>query len=433
VRRPIRFVAVAGVFLASSSASANGRFPQANQLVVDPADPTHVVVRTTFGLVQTSDAAKSWGWVCERAIGYSGGVAYDPPIAVTKTGAIWAGVLEGLTTTRDRGCTFALFGAPFEGETVVDVSIEAKNGNRGVVLTSTGLSGSGGTFRTFVAETVDDGKSFSRLPADLPTDFSAETIDVAPSNPQRIYVSGRFGAPGKPWIGSVLRSDDRGKSWTRLDLDLLGTRAPYIGAIDPDDDARVYLRLDGDTIDRLVVSVDAGKTWREIATLSGNMSGFALDPTGKRLAIGGPTDGVWVGTNDGKLEKRSNVGALCLTWTSTALYACAMETIDGFSAARSDDEGRTFSPIFRFAALEPLACASTSSTAITCKDYWPGVKGTLPSDAGVDASDAALAREAGELGGTASDVGCRTTNGRSGSVSVWSALAAVAWLRRRRR
>ena len=53
-------------------ALANGRFPAAGQIAVDPSDPSHLVVRTTYGLTVTNDHGAHWSWVCEAAVGYSG-------------------------------------------------------------------------------------------------------------------------------------------------------------------------------------------------------------------------------------------------------------------------------------------------------------------------------------------------------------------------
>src|SRR5262245_66324806 len=50
------FVAVVGL---TSQARANGRFPAAGQVVVDPGDKQHIVLRTTYGILQTTDGGKN--------------------------------------------------------------------------------------------------------------------------------------------------------------------------------------------------------------------------------------------------------------------------------------------------------------------------------------------------------------------------------------
>src|SRR5258706_6849694 len=73
--------------LAGRTAQANGRYPLANQLVVDPGAPDHLVARTTFGLLSSHDTGKSWTWICEDALGALDN-SEDPAIAVTADGSI---------------------------------------------------------------------------------------------------------------------------------------------------------------------------------------------------------------------------------------------------------------------------------------------------------------------------------------------------------
>jgi hypothetical protein len=53
-------VSAAGVLAFSLSAQANGRFPSAGHVEVDPADPAHIVLRATYGLVVTRDGGSRW-------------------------------------------------------------------------------------------------------------------------------------------------------------------------------------------------------------------------------------------------------------------------------------------------------------------------------------------------------------------------------------
>ena len=58
------------VLLAPELAHANGAFPSVSQLVSDPADGDHLVLRTTFGLLVTRDRGGTWDWLCEAGAGY---------------------------------------------------------------------------------------------------------------------------------------------------------------------------------------------------------------------------------------------------------------------------------------------------------------------------------------------------------------------------
>ncbi|MBL8611026.1 MAG: hypothetical protein JNL38_27030, partial [Myxococcales bacterium] len=78
----------------SRPAAANGRFPRAQTILAAPgSDGTVLYLRATFGLLVSRDAGKTWRWVCEEAMGFSG--TWDPPVAVTKGGRIWVGLEKG--------------------------------------------------------------------------------------------------------------------------------------------------------------------------------------------------------------------------------------------------------------------------------------------------------------------------------------------------
>src|SRR5262249_10170662 len=72
--------ALTGIVALPEEAHANGRFPSAEQLVVDPGDPNHIAVQVTYGFIHTVDAGRTWTWTCEDAAQYGGEL--DPPIAL---------------------------------------------------------------------------------------------------------------------------------------------------------------------------------------------------------------------------------------------------------------------------------------------------------------------------------------------------------------
>ena len=47
-------------FVLPLTAAANGRMPGANDVMFDPNDPQHLVLRATFGVVQSFDGGKTW-------------------------------------------------------------------------------------------------------------------------------------------------------------------------------------------------------------------------------------------------------------------------------------------------------------------------------------------------------------------------------------
>jgi MYXO-CTERM domain-containing protein len=429
-------VAVALSLSFASVASANGRFPYANQLVVDPSDNKHIVLRTTYGVVQTFDSGANWKWLCETSVGYGG--KFDPAIGVTKTGRILIGLFDGLSSSSDRGCSFERVGVDiFTKQYVIDLVVEQKDPSRVVAITSTGLGDAG--FHVAVGESLDSGATWKAAGVDLPKDFNSETIEVAPSRTERIYASGIVGMPR---VGAIEKSDDRGATWERLPIDLgKDGLAPYLSAVDRNNPDVVWVRIDGDAAlmapDRLLVSRDGAKTWTEVASIPGEMLGFALSPDGSKVAFGGPTDGVFVAsTTDPKPVRVSTFGARCLTWTPDGLYLCANEYPDGFTVGLSKDEGKTFAPIYQLANLSPLECAPSTSTGALCPKDWPGVQATI--GAAPIEETGPMPVDTGRPGTTTppatTSCGCSVPGRAAGSLGLFAlALAGFLRLLRRRR
>lgn len=409
-------------------AQANGRFPYANHIVVDPSDQKHVLVRTTYGMIQSFDAGASWKWVCEQSVGYGG--AFDPAIAVTGTGRELVGLFDGLTTSADRGCTYALATEPVvTKQFVIDFVVQPSDPKHALALTSTGSSGG---FHVVLAESKDGGATWAQLGADLPKDFNSETLEIAASRPERIYLSGTAGEPRQ---GVIFVTDDGAKTWDRLAFDLNGGLAPYLAAVDPNDPQIVYVRLDGNATngqgDSLWVSRDGAKTWTKLAETKGDMLGFALSPDGSKIAFGGPADGLWLtSTTTPAPTKVSSIGARCLGWSAAGLYACANEYPDGFTVGLSTDEGKTFTALNHLATLSPLECAASTTTGALCAKEWPKVQATIGTE-----NDAGTSTDAGATPAPPTDDehGCAYGARAAPSIAIVAlALTGLAKLSRRR-
>jgi MYXO-CTERM domain-containing protein len=451
--------------LRTTAARANGRFPGADQLVVDPNEPTHLLVRTTFGFIETRDGGGSWRWICEAAVGQIG--TADPPIAVTKDGTLVVAVpFEGVAVSHDAGCSWSRAPAPLADQLAVDVTLEPDDPSSLLVLTSTNDPSAdpdaGFQFDTRVVETHDDARTWSEVGTPLPRDFIAATIEVAPSDRQRLYVGGVAGYPSLPVLETSL---DRGLTWTRTTLpEAVPMAGAYVSAVDPRDPDRLWVRLHG-ALDpfgmaptTLVTSGDRGASWTTVAATTGSMFGFALSPDGTQLAYGTQQDGVFVAPTDGSgaFERASELKDRCLTWSREGLYACGTEPIDPFSVGRSVDVGRTFVALYHFADTCPQSCADDSSFGRACRASWtdpstgvaaitgatgeactvPWAKISMP-DAGADAasSDAAARDAGGEASSGPTLVAgggcqCRAAGRASGGPFALVALAIAALLRR---
>jgi MYXO-CTERM domain-containing protein len=413
------------VLLAAGTARANGRYPLADQIVIDPANADHLVARATFGLLGSDNAGQRFRWVCETAVGYFG--VDDPPIAVTANGSVVVASSKGLSVSPDGGCMWirnaGLTGTWFG----VDVTVVPARPHEALAVLSNFQDGA---YTVSVVKTVNDGASWDELVSTLGTSFLATTIEVAPSNPDRVYVSGKV-LPGG--TAAMMRSDDGARTFSPFPLDLTGAFSIFIGAVDPHDPDIVYLRTNADDIGRVLVSHDGAKSWNEIWQAPDDVSGFALSPDGATLAVGASSVGVSVAsTSDFAFRRTSNVGVYCLTFWGQRLLVCTKEAIDGFSIGVSDDLGEHFDALLHLSDVLPRGCAFDASAAVCALD-WENVAMAIGADAG-----ARGASDAGAPTAPPSSDGCDCALGPAGVVpsnNAWAlaVAGAIASVLRRRR
>lgn len=448
-------------------AHANGRMPGANDLAFNAGHPEQLVARATFGIVQSFDSGGSWEWICEQVIDVSGVIA-DPPLSVMADGTqVLLPPTGSALVSLDHGCSWHRAAEPLLGNRGVDLTLDPSNAKRLLVLMSTTaeVDQEGfGRYRNLLVESVDNGHSFQIL-ATLSDDFLAETVEVAKSDSQRIYVSGTDRKNAR--LGIIERSEDGGAHWTRTTLELPpGTGSLFISAIAPDDPDRLWVRVParGDTLGllpaRLLISEDKGETFRMLASTTKAMFGFALSPDGSELAYGGPTDGLFVGPSDGSgvFEKRSGLGVRCLRWTEGGgLYACASEPQDPFSVGVSLDHGRSFRALYRMLDTCPASCGTETLFAQTCPEAWSSTRPFIRASAAMcsvpwalpEVLDAGVTNDAGATGADAAvqsgtdagdpaegrepgGCGCRVGARRSAPELAWISLLVACVLLRRR-
>ncbi len=415
----------AAVLVVPQRAEANGRYPEANQLVVGPTNPDRILVRVTFGMVVSQNGGADWRWVCEQSIGFSD--VFDPPVALLQGEVVLAGLQTRLSQSADFGCGFTpAEPSLFSDRYVIDVTAERAAPQNGWAVSTNGLDGS---LDTQVFFTTNAGVSWASAGPPLDPNFRAVTIDVAPSNPNRVYVSGLMGVAYEP---VMMVSDDAGQTWSvRDNLGVDG--APYIGAIDPNDEDRVYVRAPGNDVDTLYLSTDGGASFQSIVERPGRMLGFALSQDGSRIAIGGPTFGIEsADAFDLQFTQRSTASARCLTFHGPGLFVCGDEAQDGFTVGTSTDEGATITPLFNLAELLPLECEPTAST---CDDFWPGTQSLLGLDPATSAGATTTTSGGGD--GDESGDGCGCETGGPQTRTPWlfavAALLAARYVNRRTR
>lgn len=343
-------------------AHANGAFPASGQVLIDPTKPETMWVATSFGFAKTTDGGESFDIVCEEAIGYSG--IFHPHAGITQTGAIFMGLADGLAYGRGDTCAFER-AEDLEGLFIVDVSVDPSG--RAIALA---VPPDGG--RAQVWASTDDLENWSPLGALLPDKFSALTLDAAPSDPTVLYVSGYF--DDAEITGAVLTSLDSGAQWssTLIPESDSSQFAPYIGAVDPNEEGTVYVRLNG-AQGRLFVTTDFGESFDEVLQIDGFMNGFKLSPDGATAYFGGKLDGLnALDTTTFEVTELAFVAARCITLDGELMYVCGEEAADGFSAGVSNDGGMTFTPFFVDQCVGGiLGCAAGTAVHDTCEPGWP--------------------------------------------------------------
>jgi len=429
--------------LQSEPASANGRFPEANAISFSVADPNLVLMRVTFGLLVSKDRGKTWDWVCEQAIGFSG--VEDPMYAATPNGTIVGTTFQGLTMTKDTACTWAFAGGDLDKQVFIDLTQNPSDPKNVISFASSyDRQDDAGNilFNSRLFETKDEGTTHQALGPQLDPGLLGYTIDLTKSDPDRLYLTA-VRDPGTQPRGFLLVSKNRGQSYTEVSIPFVDTeRALFIAAVDPNNANRVYLRTSNgtDKPTRLIevdIDPDGGtEVVKVLYTAKGALFGFALSPDGSKIWIGGNKDGVLqASTTDFVFTQKSSLEVQCLAYAEDGLWACSNER-SGFVAGLSKDDGATFETKLHFCDIRgPLECGPTSAQAERCAPAWPAQKAVLGCGGDpFDAGDGGNKDGGSDLGEPPSDnCNCRTAPSSPWAAVVTAGLAVLALLRIRRR
>lgn len=393
-------VALAVLIGSTAAAHANGRAPATSTIHFQRGNPDHIIAGMTFGLVTSLDGGATWRWVCEDAIGYGG--MYDPDYVFTPSGALLATTFTGLKANRDQ-CSYlpASTGTRF-------VSTQAQGADDAIYVAMAAPAvpntdpGDSNIYRS-----TDDGVTFPTSSKPGQVGDWWQSLEVAPSNAQRLYLTGyRFvknpDAPGNIKVFLLFRSDDAGATWTALPvtdfvtmpnstLDLVG-----ISATDPQKlFARVTL-TDNTIADALYRSTNGGQSWTKILDRTASIA-FALRASGQLVAATQAVDlarslGAYKSDDDGAtwtaLPGAPHINCLSERpggelWACTQNYGGQTAPSDGFGIMKTTDLA-TWTGVFKFQALQaPVTCAAGSVQHDTCDVLlWCGLCAQLGCDAG---------------------------------------------------
>jgi hypothetical protein len=406
----VRGTLVAGLLcLTATAAHANGRVPGATGLAIHPTDERRMLLGLTYGLALSRDHGASWSWICEQQIDGNGGDV-DPAMVVTGDGTLVVVSLTngGILVSRDDGCSFERLPGLLQGQRGVDLTLDPSQPGHVLALMSTIVSMTEAgrpRFRSFVAHSLDHGRNWSVL-AELPDDLWVETLEIAPSDANRIYVSGT--AADNLLQGVVLRSDDRGLTWTRSTVELpAASGSLFLSAIHPSDPDRLWFRVPtrGDLYGALPAklwrSTDGAMSFDQVAEAEGGFLGFALSPDGERIAFGGPLNGLFLAPSDDSAAptKIDDLIVTCLRWLANGLYVCAVEPVDPYTVGFAVEPTEGFVPVFHNASTCREGCAPASSLELKCREPWEMLAPLIDAGAGAGLCEASSSTPDGGIDG----------------------------------
>ncbi len=396
-------------------------------LVSRPGDPSRLALRATYGLLLSTDGGNDWDWVCERAVGYGGNE--DPSLAITGSGVIVVGTFEGTMRSTDGGCHWSANSD--WPSSVIDLTTRPTATDHVYALTSRyeAMGDAGASYRSELYVSNDAGAHWSSRSI-VDAALLVDSIEVAPSDPNRAYISA-VRTRAHESEGVLLRSNDDGAHWEEHRFPIArADRGIYIAAIDLKNPDRVYLRASSVDASELFVTSDGGKTAQAIFH-GGPLPGFALANAGQTIFAGGPKDGLLrASVGDLHFETVTHTPIQCLTAIGEALWNCA-PTTEGYVLGASNDRGAHFSPRLTLTGMRgPLKCESPSAMGV-CAQEWSALQSTITRDSSSDASSTAPAARA--TSAKRSTFGCTIHREKSGdSAAPLSLLVLVAWTLRLR-
>lgn len=370
-------LAVALALSLASTARADGAFPSESAVFLPASAPKEILLATNFGLLLSQDRGATFAYACENPLisAYGNNVGL---YQVSDDGTILADTGAGLFRSTDGACGWQQAGGALANVPVLDAAFDPTL--QGFVLALAAPNLDQGTIHA----STDDGATFG--PPLWSGNANLTGVEFSRSQPGRVYVTGNAACPGIPGGSAfLLRSDDRGATWTTFDLSALGRVVLRIAQVDPTDPDTVYFRLTelgAGGGDLLVWTRDGGRTLEPALRLESAMAAFLRARDGT-LYVASTQDELYRLTPGSPRWQRLVGGAhlRCLAESQGTLYGCGDNYRDLMALGASVDHGQSFCPLVQFKQIQGLlGCANVQQQ---CAAMWTGLShGLCPGDAG---------------------------------------------------
>jgi hypothetical protein len=413
----------AAAALLARPALADGAFPDELSVYLPPGNANDILLGTNFGLVMSHDAGQSWRYVCELYITRDANdIVNYYKIASEKIGQETAPAIVAISLIRfmrsaDGGCTWTPAGGNLTGLYPRDAFIDPNDSSFVLALASDlALDG--------IYPSHDGGATFA-APAYTTTNTMA-SIEIARSNGMIVYATELAFTGRDAGKAYLLKSIDRGATWpTRQLLSVPSGAVVRIAAVDPQDAAKVYLRVftPSTATDEIRIATDAGATLSPAVQVSDPtlFSAFLVANDGTRYAATTQAD-LYAAPANQSFSKRVGPRARCLgeRQGTSRIFACGDQFADGYNLGYSDDGATTFQRMMNFTDIAgPLECQPQNSF---CTPQFEILKGTLGGDGGTP----------GRPGTTGTGGSHCSSVGASGLVSLLVVLAYAIGRKRTR-
>ena len=361
--------ATASALGTSAAAYGNGAFPD-SESIITPADrPQEILLVTNFGLVSSTDGAKTWLWSCEQP-GNALGTFYQ--LTPAPKNRLFAVANQNVAYSDDSGCSWQAGGGAVTGQSITDAYLDPVSGTRLFAIAVANQSYS-------LYQSTDTGMTFAPATYQTPVGVTMAGVESARSDPNVVYVSLRT-ADGMPQLA---RSSDGGAHFTVHDLSAdLGPGLLLIIAVDPQDPNRVLFRLLSPNDQSIALTVDGGASATKPVTVNGNFNSFVRLPSGTILVSGlvqfSTAPGLFRSHDRGSsFEMVASPPAIrALAQRAGTVYAAADNFGDGYAIGTSTDEGTTWQSFMVYSdvnAINPCLktyCQDTCGVEVSMT-IWP--------------------------------------------------------------